>query len=78
LRSTHLGAKQPTRFYEQLRIGIEAMLSQNKERITAVRLRVLGTSDAHAELNHDLEQVRHEEHSESMLSSADELFDHTQ
>jgi exonuclease SbcD len=46
--------------YGKLRIGIKAMLSQNKERVTAVRLRVLGTTDAHVELSRDLEQVRHE------------------
>src|SRR5439155_14022787 len=38
----------------------EQMLSQNKERVTAVRLRVQGITDAHVELSRDLEQVRHE------------------
>jgi hypothetical protein len=36
------------------------MLSQSRERVTAVRLRILGTTDAHGELSRDLEQVRHE------------------
>jgi exonuclease SbcD len=54
------GCQTADEVYEQLRIGIEAMLAQSKERITAVRLRVLGTTDAHAQLNRDLEQVRHE------------------
>ena len=36
------------------------MLSQSRERITAIRLRIFGTTDAHAELSRDLEQVRHE------------------
>ena len=46
--------------YEKLRIELEEMLSQSKERVTAVRLRVVGTTEAHAELSRDLEQVRHE------------------
>jgi len=46
--------------YERLRIELKGMLSQSKERVTAMRLRVVGTTDAHAELNRDLEQVRHE------------------
>lgn len=46
--------------YEKLRIELEGMLSQSKERVTAVRLRIVGTTEAHAELSRDLEQVRHE------------------
>lgn len=46
--------------YEKLQLGLEAMLSQSRERVTAVRLRILGTTDAHTELSRDLEQVRHE------------------
>lgn len=38
----------------------QAMLSQSGERVTAVRLRISGTTDAHGELSRDLEQVRHE------------------
>jgi exonuclease SbcD len=54
------GCQTADEVYEKLRIGIEGMLLQNKERVTAVRLRILGTADAHAELSRDLEQVRHE------------------
>jgi DNA repair exonuclease SbcCD nuclease subunit len=46
--------------YEKLRIELEKMLSRSKERVTAVRLRVVGTTEAHVELNRDLERVRHE------------------
>jgi exonuclease SbcD len=54
------GCQTADEVYVRLRNGIEEMLSQNKKRVTAVRLRVLGTTDAHAELSRDLEQVRHE------------------
>ena len=46
--------------YEKLRTRLEELLSQCKERVTAVRLRLSGTTDAHAELSRDREQVRHE------------------
>jgi DNA repair exonuclease SbcCD nuclease subunit len=46
--------------YEKLRIELEQMLSRSKERVTAVRLRVVGTTEAHVELSRDLERVRHE------------------
>jgi DNA repair protein SbcD/Mre11 len=54
------GCQTADEVYEKLRIGLEQMLSQNKERVTAVRLRVQGITDAHVELSRDLEQVRHE------------------
>ena len=46
--------------YEKLRLGLEAMLSQSRERVTALRVRISGTTDAHGELSRDLEQARHE------------------
>jgi DNA repair exonuclease SbcCD nuclease subunit len=46
--------------YERLRATLEELLSKGKERVTALRLRILGTTDAHAELNRDPEQVRNE------------------
>jgi len=46
--------------YEKLRIELEQMLSRSKERVTAVRLRVVGTTEAQVELSRDLERVRHE------------------
>ena len=54
------GCQTADEVYEKLRIELEGMLSQSKERVTAVRLRVVGTTEAHAELSRDLEQVRHE------------------
>jgi DNA repair protein SbcD/Mre11 len=46
--------------YERVRTGFAGLLSKGKERVTALRLRILGTTDAHAELNRDPEQVRNE------------------
>ena len=54
------GCQTADEVYEKLRIELEGMLSQSRERVTAVRLRVVGTTEAHAELSRDLEQVRHE------------------
>ena len=54
------GCQTADEVYEKLRIELEAMLPQSKERVTAVRLRIVGTTEAHAELSRDLEQVRHE------------------
>ena len=54
------GCRTAEEVYERLRLGPEATLSQSRERVTAVRLRILGTTDAHGELSRDLEQVRHE------------------
>lgn len=46
--------------YERVRTGLAGLLSKGKERVTALRLRILGTTDAHTELNRDPEQVRNE------------------
>jgi DNA repair protein SbcD/Mre11 len=46
--------------YERLRTHLEGLLSRTNERVTAVRLLIVGTTDAHAELSRDLEQVRNE------------------
>src|SRR5208337_3904473 len=54
------GCRTAEEVYEKLRLGLEAMLSQSRERVTAVRLRILGATDAHSELNRDPEQVRNE------------------
>jgi DNA repair exonuclease SbcCD nuclease subunit len=54
------GCQTANEVYEKLRIELEQMLSRSKERVTAVRLRIVGTTEAHAELSRDLEQVRHE------------------
>jgi exonuclease SbcD len=46
--------------YEILRVRFGTLLSESKERVTAVRLRIDGATNAHAELNRDAEQVRNE------------------
>jgi exonuclease SbcD len=46
--------------YERVRTGFAGLLSKGKERVTALRLRIVGTTDAHTELNRDPEQVRNE------------------
>jgi DNA repair exonuclease SbcCD nuclease subunit len=46
--------------YEILRVRFGTLLSESKERVTAVRLRIVGATNAHAELNRDAEQVRNE------------------
>lgn len=46
--------------YEALRTRLEALLLRSKDRVAAVRLRISGTTNAHAELSRDLEQVRNE------------------
>jgi exonuclease SbcD len=46
--------------YEKVRVRLGEVLSDAKDRVTAVRLRILGATDAHTELNRDPEQVRNE------------------
>jgi DNA repair exonuclease SbcCD nuclease subunit len=46
--------------YERVRTGFAGLISNGKERVTALRLTILGTTDAHTELNRDPEQVRNE------------------
>src|SRR5208282_2941826 len=54
------GCQTSDEVYEKLRTRLEALFSGAKERVTAVRLRILGATDAHSELNRDPEQVRSE------------------
>ena len=54
------GCQTSDEVYEKVRGRFGGLLSEAKERVTAVRLRVLGTTDAHTELNRDPEQVRNE------------------
>ena len=54
------GCQTADEVYEKLRAALGGLLSQGKERVTALRLRIVGTTDAHAELNRDPEQVRNE------------------
>jgi exonuclease SbcD len=46
--------------YDSLRIGLGELLADGKDRVTALRLRIAGTTDANIELNRDPEQVRNE------------------
>jgi DNA repair exonuclease SbcCD nuclease subunit len=46
--------------YDKLRTAFGGLALQSKERVTAIRLKVTGTTDAHIELNRDLDQVRNE------------------
>jgi DNA repair exonuclease SbcCD nuclease subunit len=46
--------------YEMVRARFQELLVQSKERVTAVRLRLFGTTDMHAQLSRDPEQVRNE------------------
>jgi DNA repair exonuclease SbcCD nuclease subunit len=46
--------------YEKVRIRFGQLLSESKDRVTAVRLRIVGATDAHSELNRDAEQIRNE------------------
>jgi DNA repair protein SbcD/Mre11 len=46
--------------YERIRTSLGALLLQNRERVMAIRLKISGTTSAHAELSRDLDQVRNE------------------
>jgi DNA repair exonuclease SbcCD nuclease subunit len=46
--------------YEKLSAHFRKLASENHERVTALRVRVAGSSNAHAELNRDPEVVRNE------------------
>jgi DNA repair exonuclease SbcCD nuclease subunit len=46
--------------YDKLRTTLGALVLQAKERVTAVRLKLSGATDAHTELNRDPDQVRNE------------------
>jgi DNA repair exonuclease SbcCD nuclease subunit len=56
--------------YEKIRTGLSGLLLQNRERVMAIRLKILGTTGAHAELSRDLDQVRNE-----VISIANECGD---
>lgn len=46
--------------YEKLRTSLETLFPPSNERVSAVRVRIAGASEAHAELNRNLELVRNE------------------
>lgn len=54
------GCQTADEVYEKVRTRFAGLLSEAKERVTAVRLRIVGATDAHSELNRDAEQVRNE------------------
>lgn len=46
--------------YDKLAVHFRKLASESHERVTALRVRMAGSSDAHAELNRDAEVVRNE------------------
>ena len=54
------GCQSADDVYEILRVRFGTLHSESKERVTALRLRIVGATNAHAELNRDAEQVRNE------------------
>ena len=54
------GCQTADEVYEKLRTRFGELFSESKERVTAVRLRIVGATDAHSGLNRDAEQVRNE------------------
>jgi DNA repair exonuclease SbcCD nuclease subunit len=54
------GCQTADEVYEKLRARVVTLFSESKDRVTAVRLRIVGATDAHSELNRDAEQVRNE------------------
>jgi exonuclease SbcD len=54
------GCQAADEVYERVRGTLGGLLSKGKERVTALRLRIVGATDAHPELNRDPEQVRNE------------------
>jgi exonuclease SbcD len=54
------GCQNADEVYDKLRTTLGALVLQAKERVTAVRLKLSGATDAHAELNRDPDQVRNE------------------
>jgi DNA repair exonuclease SbcCD nuclease subunit len=54
------GCQNADEVYDKLRTTLGALVLQAKERVTAVRLKLSGATDAHTELNRDPDQVRNE------------------
>jgi DNA repair exonuclease SbcCD nuclease subunit len=54
------GCRNADEVYDKLRTALGGLILQAKERVTAVRLKLYGTTAAHIELNRDLEEVRNE------------------
>jgi len=54
------GCQNADEVYDKLRTALGGLVLQAKERVTAVRLKLYGTTTAHIELNRDLDEVRNE------------------
>jgi len=54
------GCQNADDVYDKLRTALGSVVLQARERVTAVRLKISGATDAHAELNRDPDQVRNE------------------
>lgn len=54
------GCQTADDFYDILRSRFRKIVSNGSERVTALRVRIAGTSEAHAELNRDPEEVRNQ------------------
>ena len=54
------GCQNADEVYDKLRTAFGRLVLQAKERVTAVRLKLYGTTAAHIELNRDLDEVRNE------------------
>jgi DNA repair exonuclease SbcCD nuclease subunit len=46
--------------YARLRSCFKSLISEGRERVTALRVRIVGSSEAHAELNRDPDEVRNQ------------------
>lgn len=54
------GCQTADDYYDLLRSRFRSLLSEGNERVTALRVRITGTSEAHAELNRDPDEVRNQ------------------
>jgi DNA repair protein SbcD/Mre11 len=54
------GCRTADDVYDKLRTQLETLFPESNERVTAMRLRIVGATEAHAELSRDPELVRNE------------------
>ena len=54
------GCETADEVYDAIRARFTTLYSESKDRVTAIRLLIMGATDAHSELNRDAEQVRNE------------------
>jgi hypothetical protein len=62
------GCQNADEVYDKLRTTLGALVLQAKERVTAVRLKLSGATDAHTELNRDPDQGKHPMNTVSVVS----------